>query len=506
MYLKSLHTIILKKKVRCKSNGVEKVLAVAGGMKPAPINANGAALIAPLKSPDEMLVNQYEVWMQTDRTKPDMLILAVDNVHQTVIGVSLYNSSNIISDDTRVIITYSGKSKYMSLLNWRNMKFSDLFQKISDPVINRGEIEKKLYKFLFGKSMTEKKSKEKEELEKKIKELDKLTSDMSKIASDNRTLKRELSESEVKRSNAESFCQSARNEVIKIKSVADKKDAEIQRLTKLNSEYAGKIASLAEDADVRTAINVELEEENNKLKTNVATLEEKMTELNNDNNYLKDSISKMTVQDNNLQMEILNKKIEYLMSICGELNELQKAQLHIIELTTELEFMKSVKTTVVEKHVKVRAPKEKEKDMRLDFIRRIADEVKLLTESPVSSIGDLKANESGILIFNRSTAKEKYEYTNTILVSWDLIEKFAKDNGLSMNIMYQYLEDFTNQGILGYHIRTVSTAQKSRYTYYWKKNMAYAKKILKETGSLPVSNHVPFKRDKVMEILEKGYF
>ena len=88
-------------------NGVEKVLAVAGGMKPAPINnGNGATLIAPLKSPDEILVNQYEVWMQTDRTKPDMLILAVDNVHQTVIAASLYSSSNIIGDDTRVTITY----------------------------------------------------------------------------------------------------------------------------------------------------------------------------------------------------------------------------------------------------------------------------------------------------------------------------------------------------------------------------------------------------------------
>lgn len=479
------------------------MLAVAGGMKPAPINVNGAALIAPLKSPDEIMVSQYEVWMQTDRTKPDMLILAVDNVHQTVIGVSLYNSSNIVGDDTRVAITYSGKSKYMSLLNWRNMKFSDLFQKVSDPVINRGEIEKKLYKFLFGKSMAEKKSKEKEELEKKIKELDAVTSEMTKIASDNRTLKREVSELEAKRSNDEAFYQSARNEVIKMKSAADKKDTEIQRLTKLNSDYAGKIASLTEDAEVRTEINVALEEENNKLKTNVATLEEKITELNNDNSYLKDSISKMTVQDNNLQMEILNKKIEYLMSICGELNDLHKAQLHIIELTTELEFMKSTKTTV-EKHVKVHVPKAK--DMRLDFIRCIADEVKLLTKSPVSSIGDLKTNESGVLIFSRSTTKEKYEYTNTILVSWDLVERFAKDNGLSMNIMYQYLEDFTNRGILGYHMRHVSTAQKSKYTYYWKKNMAYAKKILKETGSLPVSNHVPFKRDKVMEILEKGHF
>lgn len=476
-------------------------------MKPAPINVNGAALIAPLKSPDEIMVSQYEVWMQTDRTKPDMLILAVDNVHQTVIAASLYNSSTIIGDDTRVTITYSGKSKYMSLLNWRNMKFSDLFQKLSDPVINRGEIEKKLYKFIFGKSMTEKKSKEKEELEKKIKELDKLTSDMSKIASDNKALKRELSESEAKRSNAESFCQSARNEVIKIKSAADKKDAEIQRLTKLNIEYAGKIASLTEDAEVRTEINVALEEENNKLKTNMATLEEKIAELNSDNSYLKDSISKMTVQDNNLQMEILNKKIEYLMSICGELNELQKAQLHIIELTTELEFMKSTKTTVVEKHVKVRAPKEpKEKDMRLDFIRRIADEVNLLTESPVGSIGDLKSNESGILIFNKSISKMKPDYTNTILVSWDLIERFAKENSLSVNTIYKYLDNFVDQGIIRCHGRNFNTEQKSKYTHYWKKNMAYGKKVLKETGSLPVSNHVAFKRDKVMEILEKGHF
>lgn len=473
-------------------------------MKPAPINVNGAALIAPLKSPDEIMVNQYEVWMQTDRTKPDMLILAVDYIHQTVIAASLYTSSNIVGDDTRVTITYSGKSKYMSLLNWRNMKFSDLFQRLSDPVINRGEIEKKLYKFLFGKSMTEKKSKEKEELEKKIKELDALTSDMAKVAADNRTLKRELSESEVKRSNAESFCQSARNEVIKIKSVADKKDAEIQRLTKLNSEYADKIASLTEDAEVRTEINVALEEENNKLKTNVATLEEKISELNDDNSCLKDSISKMTVQNNSLQMEILKKKIEYLASICGELNELQKAQLHIIELTTELEFMKSTKTTVVEKHMKARAPKEK--DMRLDFIRCIADEVKLLTESPIISIGDLKDNESGILIFSRSISKMKPEHTNTILVSWDLIERFAKENNLSMNTIYKYLENFADQKIIRYHMHNGNTAQKSRYTYYWKKNMSYGKKVLKETGSLPVSNHVPFKKDKVMEILEKGHF
>lgn len=486
-------------------NGVEKVLAVAGGMKPAPINnGNGATLIAPLKSPDEILVNQYEVWMQTDRTKPDMLILAVDNVHQTVIAASLYSSSNIIGDDTRVTITYSGKSKYMSLLNWRNMKFSDLFQRLSDPVINRGEIEKKLYKFLFGKSMTEKKSKEKEELEKKIKELDAVNSELAKIASDNRTLKRELSESEVKRSNAESFCQSARNEVIKMKSVTDKKDGEIQRLTKINSEYAGQIASLKEDAEVRTEINVALEEENNKLKTNVATLEEKVSELNNDNSCLKDSISKMTVQDNNLQMEILNKKIEYLMSICGELNELQKAQLHIIELTTELEFMKSTKTTVVEKHLKARAPKEK--DMRLDFIRCIADEVKLLTESPIISIGDLKDNESGILIFSRSLSKMKPDYTNTILVSWDLIERFAKENNLSTNTIYKYLDNFVDQGIIRCHGRNFNAEQKSKYTHYWKKSMSYGKKVLKETGSLPVSNHVAFRRDKIMEILEKGYF
>lgn len=493
--------------MRCNLNGVEKVLAVAGGMKPAPINVNGAALIAPLKSPDEIMVNQYEVWMQTDRTKPDMLILAVDNVHQTVIGVSLYNSSNIVGDDTRVTITYSGKSKYMSLLNWRNMKFSDLFQKLSDPVINRGEIEKKLYKFIFGKSMTEKKSKEKEELEKKIKELDKLASDMSKIASDNRALKRELSESEAKRSNAESFCQSARNEVIKIKSAADKKDTEIQRLTKLNSEYADKITSLTEDAEVRTEINVALEEENNKLKTDVATLEERISDLNKDNSYLKDSISKMTDHQHDLKMEILNKKIEYLMSLCGELDELQKAQLHIIELTTELEFMKSsktTKTTVVEKHMEVRAPKEK--DMRLDFIRCIADEVKLLTESPVSSIGDLKSNESGILIYGRSISKLKPDYTNTLLVSWDLIERFAKDNSLSMNTIYKYLDNFVDQGIIRCHGHNFSTEQKSKYTHYWKKSMAYGKKVLKETGSLPVSNHVAFKRDKVMEILEKGHF
>ena len=486
------------------------MLAVAGGMKPAPINVNGAALIAPLKSPDEIMVNQYEVWMQTDRTKPDMLILAVDYIHQTVIAASLYTSSNIVGDDTRVTITYSGKSKYMSLLNWRNMKFSDLFQRLSDPVINRGEIEKKLYKFLFGKSMTEKKSKEKEELEKKIKELDALTSDMAKVAADNRTLKRELSESEVKRSNAESFCQSARNEVIKIKSASDKKDTEIQRLTKINSEYAGKIASLTEDAEVRTEINVALEEENNKLKTEMVTLKEKISELNKDNSYLKDSISKMSVHNDDLKMEILNKKIEYLMSLCGELDELQKAQLHIIELSTELEFMKMNSNSTNEKPEKLSAPtpaqKEKDmRDMRLDFIRYIADEVKLLTESPVISIGDLGPKKSGILIFSRSKSKTKYEYTNTILASWDLIERFGKENSLSMNTIYQYLEDFTNQGILGYHLRNV-TAQRSKYTHYWKKNMVYAKKVLKETGSLPVSNHVAFKRDKVIEILEKGHF
>ena len=469
-------------------------------MKPAPINVNGAALIAPLKSPDEISVNQYEVWMQTNRAKPDVLILAVDNIHQTVIAVSLYNSSNIVGDDTRVTITYSGKSKCMSLFNWRNLKFSDLFQKISDPVINRGEIEKKLYNFLFGKSISEKKSREKEELEKKIKELDAVTSEMTKITSDNRTLKRELSESEVKRSNAESFCQSARNEVIKMKSAVDKKDAEIQRLTKINSEYSEKIASLTEDAEVRTEINVALEEENNKLKTNVATLEEKIVESERKISVLAEQVNNSST---NLKMMILNKKIEYLMSL-GDLNELQKAQLHIIELSTELEFMKMNDNSAKEKPEKISSSAPKAKDMRLDFIRFIADEVKLLTKSPVSSIGDLKSDESGILIFGR--IRNKVTYTNTILVSWNLIEKFVKDNDLSMNIMYQYLEDFTDHGILGYHVRHANTAQKSRYTYYWKKGMTYANKILKETGSLPVSNHVSFKRDKVMEILEKGHF